>query len=179
MSDAKNTYQSLRSKETLNGLTDEQALEHIGYLTDLSLDLREKEGLEHAVRLSNELQRRDVSPEHRALSHYFLGNAWSNLRLLADRERWDWEQPELAHETFHFRMALHEEHVSELIDKLVVQSREQGDLATENFLQFFVQEQVEEEAAADRIVQQLKLAGDNGAALLLLDRELAARQPAP
>lgn len=82
MSESENVYRSLRSRKTLHGLTDEQALEHIGYLTDLSLDLQEKEGLEHAVRLSEELQRRDLSPEHRALSHYFLGNAWSNLRRL-------------------------------------------------------------------------------------------------
>lgn len=63
MGEPENIYDSLRSRETLDGLTDDQALEHIGYLTDLSLDLRENKGLEHAVRLSEELQRRNLSPE--------------------------------------------------------------------------------------------------------------------
>ena len=121
MSESETIYRSLRARKSLDGLTDEAALEHIGYLTDLSLDLREKEGLEHAVHLSEELHRRDLSPEHRALSQYFLGNAWSNLRLLADRDVWDWEQPELAHETFHFRMALRDEGVSQLPDQRVCQ----------------------------------------------------------
>jgi hypothetical protein len=90
MSNPESTYKAYRSRKSLDGLTNERALEYIGHLTDLSLDLREKEGLEHAVQLSKELQRRDLSHEQRALFHYFLGNAWSNLRLLSDIDRWDW-----------------------------------------------------------------------------------------
>lgn len=121
MREPESIYKALRSRTTLDGLTDEQGLEHIGSLTDLSLDLQEKEGLDHAVRLSSELQQRNLSPEHIALSHYFLGNAWSNLRRLADRDVWDWEQPELAHETFHFRMALRKGSGSRLPDQRVCQ----------------------------------------------------------
>jgi hypothetical protein len=72
MSDSESACKSLRSKKSLVGLTDERALEYIGHLTDLSLDLREKEGLEHAAQLSKGLQRRDLSHDQRALSHYFL-----------------------------------------------------------------------------------------------------------
>src|SRR5215208_7197322 len=104
--DTEDTYESLLSRKTLEGLTDDQALEKIGILTDLSLDLRGKEGLEHAIRLSEELQQRELSLERRALSHYFLGNAWSNLRRLIGGDHGDWEQPELERETFYFRMAL-------------------------------------------------------------------------
>ena len=43
-------------------------------------------------------------------------------------------------------------------------------------LQWFVAEQVEEEANADEIVQQLKLIGKDGRGLLMLDRELGQRQ---
>jgi ferritin len=46
-------------------------------------------------------------------------------------------------------------------------------------LQWYVTEQVEEEATFDQIVQQLGLASDNGAALLMIDRELAARSFTP
>ncbi|MBN1564383.1 MAG: ferritin, partial [Anaerolineae bacterium] len=52
------------------------------------------------------------------------------------------------------------------------------DHAANSFLQWFVDEQVEEEASADAIVQQLKLIGDSGYGLYMLDQELAARQPA-
>ena len=75
----------------------------------------------------------------------------------------------------------HEKHISKLIKGLVNQARELEDDATDNFLQWFVAEQVEEETSAYRIVQQLKLIGDDRAALFLLDRELAQRvaPPAP
>jgi ferritin len=71
----------------------------------------------------------------------------------------------------------HEKHISALIRQLVNQARELKDDSTDNFLQWFVAEQVEEEASAYRIVQQLELIGDDRAALFLLDRELALRQP--
>lgn len=70
----------------------------------------------------------------------------------------------------------HEKYISKRIDDLVAHSRGLKDNATENFLQFFVREQVEEEANADEIVQQLKRIGDNPTALFLLDRELAKRK---
>ena len=55
---------------------------------------------------------------------------------------------------------------------------EEKDHATHNMLQWFVTEQVEEEAAAQEILEKLKLVGDNGVALFMIDKELSAR-PAP
>ena len=49
------------------------------------------------------------------------------------------------------------------------------DQATNNFLQWFVSEQVEEEASADEVVQKLKLIGKDSGGLFMLDRELAQR----
>ena len=49
------------------------------------------------------------------------------------------------------------------------------DDSTDNFLQWFVAEQVEEEDSTYKIVQQLKLIGDDRAGLFLIDRELAKR----
>ena len=69
----------------------------------------------------------------------------------------------------------HECYISACIDKLVKLAREAGDNAAENFLQWFVKEQVEEEATADEQRQQLKLAEGSPQALLLLDREAGAR----
>ena len=73
----------------------------------------------------------------------------------------------------------HEKHISERIRALVKQARELDDDSTDNFLQWFVAEQVEEENSTYTIVQQLKLIGDDRAGLFLIDRELAARRPAP
>jgi ferritin len=70
----------------------------------------------------------------------------------------------------------HEKYISSCIDKLVDMARESNDHPTETFLQWFVTEQVEEEATADEILQQFKYIGDNPHAILMLDRELGSRQ---
>lgn len=70
----------------------------------------------------------------------------------------------------------HEKHITSCISKLVDKAREHSDHATDSFLQWFVTEQVEEEATADDIIQQIKMIGDNNQFLFLLDRELGARQ---
>ena len=69
----------------------------------------------------------------------------------------------------------HEQKVTGLINGLVDLSIEEKDHATNNFLQWFVAEQVEEEASANDVVQQLKLLGDDRNGLFMLDRELAQR----
>ena len=71
----------------------------------------------------------------------------------------------------------HEKHISDRIHTLVRQAHELDDSSTDNFLQWFVAEQVEEENSTYAIVQQLKMIGDDRAALFLIDRELAARSP--
>ena len=71
----------------------------------------------------------------------------------------------------------HEQEVTQKIYKLVDLSLEIRDHATNTFLQWFVTEQVEEESTASEIIQQLKLVGDDGNGLFLLDRELGLRAP--
>lgn len=70
----------------------------------------------------------------------------------------------------------HEQKVTGLIHGLVDLASSLKDHATMNFLQWFVDEQVEEEASADDVVQKVKLVGDSGAALLMLDNELGGRE---
>ena len=71
----------------------------------------------------------------------------------------------------------HECDVTGRINKLVDLAIELSDHATNNVLQWFVAEQVEEEASVDAVVQQLKLVGNEGHGLLMIDRELAQRPP--
>jgi len=58
-------------------------------------------------------------------------------------------------------------------------AREENDYATEYFLQWFVTEQVEEEASMNNVLAQLKMAGTDSRGLFLVDRELGKRQSAP
>ncbi|KPK70240.1 ferritin [candidate division TA06 bacterium SM23_40] len=69
----------------------------------------------------------------------------------------------------------HEQTVTGLINHLVDLAIEQKDHATNNFLQWFVSEQVEEEASANDIVQKLKLVGDAGGGMFMVDQELGQR----
>ncbi len=74
----------------------------------------------------------------------------------------------------------HERKVSALINGLVKLAREEGDYMTENFLQWYVAEQVEEEASVGEVLRKLHLTGDSGRGLYMLDRELGGRaMPAP
>jgi ferritin len=69
----------------------------------------------------------------------------------------------------------HERKVTGLIHDLMHLAVEERDFASQNFLQWFISEQVEEEATADDIVTRLQLAADSKPALLMIDKELSAR----
>ena len=56
-------------------------------------------------------------------------------------------------------------------------AREESDHATDVFLEWFVNEQVEEEASTRAVIDQLKMVDGNPNGLFMIDRELAARQP--
>ncbi len=84
-----------------------------------------------------------------------------------------WDSPLAAFEAAYH----HERHISQCIDDLVNLAIDEKDHATFNFLQWFVEEQVEEEASADGVVQKLRLIGDNTSGLFMLDRQLAQRRP--
>lgn len=69
----------------------------------------------------------------------------------------------------------HEQKVTGLINQLVNLALSLGDHATNNFLQWFVAEQVEEEESSSGVLKKVKMANDSLSALLMLDNELAQR----
>ncbi|MDH6355727.1 ferritin [Dysgonomonas sp. PH5-45] len=86
-----------------------------------------------------------------------------------------WESPLAA-----FQAALeHEKVVTKMIDDLVALARAEKDNATLSMLQWFVDEQVEEEESAQEYIDVLNLIGDSGAGLYSLDKELKARKYTP
>ncbi len=67
----------------------------------------------------------------------------------------------------------HEIHVSNEINKLVDSCLKEKDYTTHNFLQWYVSEQIEEEALARKIMDKLKLIGDDKAGMYIFDRDIA------
>ncbi len=90
--------------------------------------------------------------------------------VAAPPEKWDSSQ-KVFEEVYK-----HECHVTSLINKLVELAEAEKDHASGVFLQWFINEQVEEEANASEIVHQLKMVGDSKQGLFMLDRHLAQRQ---
>lgn len=70
----------------------------------------------------------------------------------------------------------HELKVTDLINKCFDVAVAQKDRATESFLEWFIDEQVEEEASADEIVQKLKMVKGSPNGLFILNKELAQRK---
>ena len=69
----------------------------------------------------------------------------------------------------------HEQHVTSLINNLVDIAIEEKDHATQSFLKWFVDEQVEEEANVQEILDTLKLINGQGNGIFMLDREMRQR----
>jgi ferritin len=69
----------------------------------------------------------------------------------------------------------HEQYITGRIHKLYAMAVEENDYASLGILQWFVDEQVEEEKTAGDILGMLKMVGDKGQGLIILDRQLASR----
>ena len=83
----------------------------------------------------------------------------------------EWESPLAAFEAAYE----HEQKVTGLINGLVNLAIEEKDHAANMFLQWFINEQVEEENNADAIVQKLKLMADAPGGMYMLDNEMGQR----
>jgi len=84
----------------------------------------------------------------------------------------EWKSPLAA-----FEASLnHEQHITGRIDELMNLALAEKDHATAAVLQWFVSEQVEEEAHVDSIVQKLKMAEKAPGALLMMDHALGERK---
>jgi ferritin len=116
----------------------------------------------------------------------FIDERGGRIQLdLIDKPPFEWDSPL----SVFAAVCEHEAKVTGLINDLVDLAIMEKDHATNIFLQWFVSEQVEEEATANQIFQKVKFAGKEGNSLFLIDKELAARvfilppgvaiQPAP
>lgn len=69
----------------------------------------------------------------------------------------------------------HEQHVTSLINNIMDIAIDERDHATKSFLNWFIDEQVEEESTAEAIISELKLIDGKGNGILMMDREFRAR----
>ena len=107
-------------------------------------------------------------------AHKLIGYAskrGGKVRIPAIEEvPYQWESPQAVFE----HVYKHECHVSELIDNLMDLAVEEKDKATQEFLRWFVSEQVEEEENAKGIVDKFVIFGVHG--LFCIDHELGKRE---
>ncbi len=104
----------------------------------------------------------------------YINNRGGRVKLEAiEAPQFEWDSPLAAFEAAY----AHEQKVSGLINKLVDLAKEESDHASDALLQWFVTEQVEEEATVDEIVQNFKIAGDSGPGLFMIDQQLGQRTP--
>lgn len=71
----------------------------------------------------------------------------------------------------------HEQYISEAINEIVAVCNQEKDFSTHQWVQWFVTEQIEEEASVSEIIDRLKLIGDNGS-LYLFDRDIMSMRGA-
>ncbi|HIT93335.1 MAG TPA: ferritin [Candidatus Stercorousia faecigallinarum] len=83
----------------------------------------------------------------------------------------DWKSPLDVFEN----VLKHEEYVTASINELMDAAEDVKDRAAMSFLNWYLKEQVEEEDNAGQVLATLRLIGDDKKALLMLDKELAAR----
>ncbi|MCX7805793.1 MAG: ferritin [Planctomycetota bacterium] len=83
----------------------------------------------------------------------------------------EWKSPQAVFEA----VLEHEKKVTGMIHKLADLAASEKDHAASSMLKWFIDEQVEEEATAARIVEHFRMLGDSRGGLLMLDRELGER----
>ena len=75
-----------------------------------------------------------------------------------------------------FEAALaHEQKVSEQIREIARTADAEGDLDSRSLINWFLDEQIEEESTVSEIIDQIKLVGNDGSGLLRIDAELSSR----
>ncbi len=114
--------------------------------------------------------------DHAMKFYRYLHERGGKVRLYALKEPpHEWKSPLHAFE----ETLKHERHITERINFLVDLAERKKDRATFNMLQWYIDEQVEEEANDEEIIARLKLIGESAQGLLMLDSELGQRVYVP
>jgi len=109
---------------------------------------------------------------HAMKLYQYLGSRGGRVKLEEiEKPKSEWDSPlEIFKDAYE-----HEQYVTERIDELADLAEEKNDRATLQMLQWFIEEQVEEEESAEEIVDKLEMIGDDGRGLLMMDKEMGQR----
>ena len=124
-----------------------------GFATWMRLQAQEE--IEHGMKLFNYLHDRDVEVE----------------LLQIDKPKQKWASPLKAFEDV-YAMEVKQ---SGAINDLVALADKENEYTTQSILNWFLEEQIEEEAQSLKILEKLRLIGDDASGLLFLDKELGGR----
>jgi len=129
------------------------------------------EGLDGMAAWMTAQTQEEVAHAMRFFSHINERGGRVELLPLAQPQK-EWASPLEA-----FKAAYaHEQFITGTIDDLVKIAEEEKDNPAKIMLQWFVAEQVEEEDSTHKVVELLERIGDSGHGLVMVDRELGARQ---
>ncbi|MEW6507557.1 MAG: ferritin [Bacteroidota bacterium] len=110
--------------------------------------------------------------EHAMKFFHYLKEVSGRVTLAAlEKPKTEWNFPLEAFEDAH----KHEVYITKRINDLVELAQLEKDYATNNFLQWFVNEQIEEVASVAQIINKFRIVGDNKVALYMLNNELGSR----
>ncbi len=122
-----------------------------------------------------ELQYQEES-EHAMKIYKYINDRGGRVQLNAmEKPQAEWDSPMTVFEAAY----KHEQYITSRINDLMKLAVELNDFTTQSFLQWYLDEQVEEEANVDEIVQSFHLMGNDKRGLFMLDRELKTRQTSP
>lgn len=118
------------------------------------------------------LQSKEELDHARKIYEYILERGGRPVYAQMDKPQEEWDSLRSA-----FEASLeHEKYITRSILELVDLAGEQKDTPTGIFLQWFVSEQLEEEAQVEDILTTMDMVGENKQGLFMLDRELGARE---
>lgn len=110
--------------------------------------------------------------EHAMKFYEFINRVDGRVKLQAiDTPQFEWDSPRHVFE----HSLEHEKYITDRINKLAALAQEENDFATRNFLNWFIEEQVEEVETVTNIVGKFQMVADNPSGLYWLDRELGVR----
>ncbi len=112
----------------------------------------------------------ELAHAHKFFDYLFEREGRAVVPSIAEPKK-DWESPLAAFEAAY----KHEQHITACITDLVLVARKEGDIASESFLQWYVNEQVEEESTAKSIIKKLQMVDDSKTGLYMLDKEMSQR----
>lgn len=119
------------------------------------LNVQAQEELTHALKLYHYVLERGGKPEFLKIEG--APNEWETLSQLFGE------------------VVNHEQMITKRINDIASLALKEDDHALYHFIQWYINEQVEEEATAEQVLMQVKMAEENNSTLFMLDKELGSR----